>query len=516
MAAEGQQQAMRASEGREAASEWATGVRAKEFETLVTRATLDRSPKTDSARVEAMAARANAYDSAYVEAKQPALDGLSREGDSYAVLNRRLEELRKRDVEPISQKTADAWARVDAEDFKRLQHQPQVEDAAVVMAANMRDSKAYRAELTRRAPEVAQYVERLDAANTEKVVAKEDRKIEEHRSYEREQAEKAKAWSPEAAAARAVEHAAALRDHKSATERQFMLEDIAVAARNNQAYRDALVKAAPEAAKAIEHLERQSGRTPEPKAAETRSQAAADKATTNSVGSDEIFTAENAQNKAAVPADIAQRYTKVGAKYYEDEKKGTIAFEDKGNKLETASSSEQRAQELVRIALARGWDEIKVDGNENFKRAAWVEAATRGMHVKGYTPSEQDKAEVAKRSGEHTVEQTASGFRGRENSHDADAIKRADAFMTKTQGQAIKDHPELAGAYAKLHVVDAMMDADSKADPRLANGDTRQAVHQLAKRRIGERIAAGEIPEQRVRSDFEAARQVEQQREATR
>ena len=51
-------------------------------------------------------------------------------------------------------------------------------------------------------------------------------------------------------------------------------------------------------------------------------------------------------------------------------------------------------------AEARGWDEIKVSGTETFRKEVWLEAASRGMHVKGYVPSEQDKAELAKRTRE--------------------------------------------------------------------------------------------------------------------
>lgn len=517
MAAEGQQP-MRASEGRDATSQWASGVRAKEFEAQVERAALDRGPKADSERVTAITTRAYAYEAAYVAAKQPALAALSREGDESTVVRRRLEELNKRDVEPVPAKSVKQWATVDADDFKRIQNPRQLEDAAAVMADNGRHNKAYKAELSARAPDVAHQVEQLDSANASKVAAKDERKQEEGRAYERERAEIAKQWTPEIAAMRAAEHAKAVREQKDSTERHFALQDIATAARNNHAYRKALANDAPDVAKAVDRLERQSERAaPEAKPAEPQRTAPTSKAATNSVGSDEVFTAENAQNKTAMPSEIAQRYVKAGAKYYEDEKKTVVAFEDKGNKLETSSNTEQRAQELVRIALARGWDEIKVDGNENFRRAAWVEAASRGMHVKGYTPSEQDKAEVAKRTGErNTVEQTATGFRGRENGGDAEASKRADAFMTKSQAEAIKAHPELAGAFGKLQLVDAMMAADAKADPRLNDKSTRDAVQQFAKRRIGEQIASGELPETQVKTDFEMARKVEKEREVSR
>ncbi len=138
----------------------------------------------------------------------------------------------------------------------------------------------------------------------------------------------------------------------------------------------------------------------------------------NKVESDEIFTASEKAPKLVVPADIEQKYIRVGAKFYHPKNTDLVAFEDKGNKLETKSNSENIAESMVRIAEARGWDEIKVSGAESFRREVWLEAASRGMHVKGYNPSEQDKVEVAKRTREiesNKVEKDAKPFRAREN-----------------------------------------------------------------------------------------------------
>lgn len=95
-----------------------------------------------------------------------------------------------------------------------------------------------------------------------------------------------------------------------------------------------------------------------------------------------------------------------------------LAFEDKGNKLETKSNNENIAESMVRIAEARGWDEIKVSGTETFRKEVWLEAASRGMQVKGYNPSEQDKVELAKRTRDldsNKVEKDGKPFRAREN-----------------------------------------------------------------------------------------------------
>jgi hypothetical protein len=138
----------------------------------------------------------------------------------------------------------------------------------------------------------------------------------------------------------------------------------------------------------------------------------------NKVESDEIFTATQSEVKPAIPPDVEKQYLHVGNKFYHPRNTNLVAFEDKGNKLETKSNSEAIAGSMVRIAETRGWDEIKVSGSETFRKEVWLEAASRGMHVKGYSPSEQDRVELAKRIGQaeaNKVEKGAAQFRGREN-----------------------------------------------------------------------------------------------------
>lgn len=166
----------------------------------------------------------------------------------------------------------------------------------------------------------------------------------------------------------------------------------------NEAKRNAWLKKADEA--------------PKPEPAKTKN------AGDNTVESDEVFTATQ-DIKPIVPPDIEQRYLRVGDKYYHPKNTEMVAFEDKGNKLETKSNSENIVESMVRIAEARGWDEIKVSGSETFRREVWLEAASRGMHIRGYTPTEQDKAVLEKRIGETEANKVEkdyqTNFRAREN-----------------------------------------------------------------------------------------------------
>lgn len=248
----------------------------------------------------------------------------------------------------------------------------------------------------------------------------------------------------------------------------------------------------------------------------------------NNVESDEILTAPKEPVRPVLPPEVEREYVNVGSKYYSQKNPEVEAFEDKGNKLQTRSNSEQVASNLVKIAEARGWDEIKVSGTETFRREVWMEAAARGMEVKGYTPSEQDKAALAskvKGMAANSVEngKTAeavkekSDFRGRENEKGADKAKsieqqRAESFKKDSREEALKKFPELSGAYAAQAAMNKKMDADGLT----------QAQKQYAQQKINEKIAksieTGKIPEVQRRQEVTAKRdkQHHEERELSR
>ena len=293
-----------------------------------------------------------------------------------------------------------------------------------------------------------------------------------------------------------------------------------------------------------------------------RPQAATDtKASDNTVESDEIFTASQAYIKPLVPQDIEKRYLRVGGTFYHPKNTDLVAFEDKGNKLETRSNSEQIAESMVRIAEARGWDEIKVSGSETFRREVWLEAASRGMQVKGYTPSEQDKAQLAKRASERPANDIEQGknFRLSENKTDNEAtvprrnkadsakgresakgqgaaneqppssqtaqppkldeqkpgaprpntpkleaqkpeVARAEAFRKQTPEEAVKAHPELAGAYATVAALDKKAEVDGLDQKQ------RAIVSALVREFVASNIERGKIPNTKLLDEQEVVR----------
>lgn len=255
----------------------------------------------------------------------------------------------------------------------------------------------------------------------------------------------------------------------------------------------------------------------------------------NGVESDEIFTATQGDAKAVIPAEIEKQYLRVGDKFYHPKNTDLVAFEDKGNKLETKSNSEAIAESMVRIAEARGWDEIKVTGSETFRREVWLEAASRGMHVKGYTPSEQDKAALAAKThevGKNAVEKGRPAnvgygtpgydgweahnprqeFRARETEKGADTPnkQRADAFAKETPAEAVKKYPELAGAAAAVAAMDKKAEADG------LNPAQRAVVAARVKQNVVNAIERGDVPEVKVRDQVEKKVEANNSREYAR
>lgn len=168
----------------------------------------------------------------------------------------------------------------------------------------------------------------------------------------------------------------------------------------------------------------------------------------NGIESDEIFTPTKTNGKDAIPPEVEREFIRVGDKFHFANKPSTVAFEDHGTKLETKTDNENVASAMVKVALARGWDEIKVTGSETFKREVWFEGAARGMSVKGYTPNDADKArlEIAKGQGAN------ADFRARENQIEPSKLQE----QTKNDAQVAA----LAKAAASAK---SMSEADIKA-----------------------------------------------------
>jgi hypothetical protein len=99
----------------------------------------------------------------------------------------------------------------------------------------------------------------------------------------------------------------------------------------------------------------------------------------------------------AVPEHINARYIKVGNKYHFTN--GDLAFKDRGRRLSTRLENTEVIRDLIAIAKERGWDGIALGGTERFRKEAWQQAKVAGLSVRGYRPSELERAQLARLIG---------------------------------------------------------------------------------------------------------------------
>jgi hypothetical protein len=214
----------------------------------------------------------------------------------------------------------------------------------------------------------------------------------------------------------------------------------------------------------------------------------------------------------------ARDFIRVGAKYYSPTNRQAAAFEDQGGKLVTSLNGAAVAASMVVVAQSKGWNDIKVSGTKEFRRSAWFEAASRGMGVKGYAPSDLDKAELesrnADRSGQprrsdspnqepgpsrptSSQEQSKGPQDGTEpvGSTSANELdqKRSAAFLAGPPQDAVAKYPELAGTYCAIAAV------SSKARADKLTAQQRAIVMARARLNVVESLNRGDVPTAELR-----------------
>lgn len=121
----------------------------------------------------------------------------------------------------------------------------------------------------------------------------------------------------------------------------------------------------------------------------------ADVTTSNDAGDADIPQYRRAQRDklmTPVPAHVARRFAQGNKnQYFFDQQQQKLAFVDRGLRLETKDASPVVAESLVEIAMARGWETLRVKGSKDFRREVWLAAELAGAEVVGYDPTEADK-----------------------------------------------------------------------------------------------------------------------------
>lgn len=87
------------------------------------------------------------------------------------------------------------------------------------------------------------------------------------------------------------------------------------------------------------------------------------------------------------------------ATFYRDYKGQELAFrlDRQGGRLVTKGEDIATVRDMLSVAESEGWKAVKLGGSQEFRREAWIEAATRDIEAQGYTPTDLDRQEAEKR-----------------------------------------------------------------------------------------------------------------------
>lgn len=166
---------------------------------------------------------------------------------------------------------------------------------------------------------------------------------------------------------------------------------------------------------------------------------------------------------SALPAHFKNRYLRAGQSIVDARAPARVLLTDKGKRLDAPDAvTSETITAMVDIAQAREWKSLHVKGAKEFRAAMYLEAASRGIEVTGYKPSQQEQdiaAAVAGQRRQSEVDAATHTERVREQqAMDSEIAARkpgstvANMFRQARSNEERKDamraHPELRSAFA--------------------------------------------------------------------
>jgi hypothetical protein len=198
----------------------------------------------------------------------------------------------------------------------------------------------------------------------------------------------------------------------------------------------------------------------------------------------------SATSQRLIPDHIRKRFVQVGHRYHFSD--GAHAFTDRGSRLVTPSENTEVVKSLIAIAEARGWREITVTGSDRFRKEAWVAASALGLKVRGFTPTEFERAHLARRlareaaASTDVVEQSSSSDGRRPDSRHGNRDRPKNPIM----GRLI-DHGAAAYRHDPREPVSYFVTIETPEGEREIWGvDLKRALQEsLTQPKIGDDIA---------------------------
>jgi hypothetical protein len=86
-------------------------------------------------------------------------------------------------------------------------------------------------------------------------------------------------------------------------------------------------------------------------------------------------------------------------RFYRDYKGEDLAFrvDRANNRLVTKGEDISTVRDIIAVAEVEGWKSVRVGGSRDFRREAWIEAASREIDATGHKPTDLDRQEAEKR-----------------------------------------------------------------------------------------------------------------------
>ncbi len=209
------------------------------------------------------------------------------------------------------------------------------------------------------------------------------------------------------------------------------------------------------------------------------------------------------RNDVQMPAELDTRFLRVGNKLYRSAHDKEPVATISADKIKAKDSAS--LPDLVRLAKANGWTSLKINGDEEFKRAAYLAAHAQGIRIDGYKPDEKTRAaadrEQARQASTPAPKEKAARTDNQVRDNKEKPEPRADLaerFRRQTDVQNAKD-PELKRAQS---IVALSMTVASTRFPDATNkqrefvAGRKEEVAMRIER--GERVAGIEVRQQQT------------------
>lgn len=135
----------------------------------------------------------------------------------------------------------------------------------------------------------------------------------------------------------------------------------------------------------------------------------------------------------APPKSIESKYVYAEGKYY-DPTGSTVLFDDKGKALATTRLDRQTVYDMIEVAKEKQWNAVILKGSPDFRRFAYLEAESQGIHTRGYTPTPADLKLVEQLREERALNQIEKDPE-RESVKEERAAAVAEAEKVQSQNQ---------------------------------------------------------------------------------